>query len=574
MGQIVERRTSLRREVDAVLNSPTFERSPVLSRLLGYLLSREIAADGKPSQFDIAIEALGKTDNFNEQTDSAVRVQMSRLRKALRDYYLTHEPEDGLYIYVKRGDYRLRAAGLGTAYPKLAVSRSLTGRKVHKNPLHIADIDSSGEGANGRRTLLASLLVRVSGAALGRAKRLRVPWKWGAAAIALGGLAAYIPIDSAPEISAAPDQVHHLEVPTVALAIETISFGEQGGRSQALLAKIENDLSELLRKSMISRLAIGPDVQDADFRLSVEIEAYNDEYWDAQIVLSDAHNKVIAERKVPRASDPFELSESLADQAISLVSPAGYITRSLAERVTADPQNDFECFLYIEGARASGKNVEGVLNDCVRYFRDGEFTPYLQIRQAFFDAQKISLAGGQFDDEGAVWKATSYVLASHPENPYANTLAAKMLAGRGDCRNAIKFGQEGFLRGRTYPALELAVIVDTFDCPAPAEVRSSWRDRIATITRANPDPHTLLQSYILLGLLLSEQEPLIELQKAPVFELAVDESLATFNNSLRAAVVGEASSEDLAVIRSTLPALVFSPTAQQAVLKRLDEINH
>lgn len=78
----------LRAEADAVLAEPVFRRSPVLSKLLRYLV--EETANGKAEKlksFVVATEGLGRPDSFDAASDSSARVQMVRLRKTLESHY-------------------------------------------------------------------------------------------------------------------------------------------------------------------------------------------------------------------------------------------------------------------------------------------------------------------------------------------------------------------------------------------------------------------------------------------------------------------------------------------------------
>lgn len=575
----MDRNTSLMREVRAVLRSPSFQRSPSLSKMLEYLLSREISADGKCTQYDIAVEALGKDENFNELTDSAVRVQMSRLRKALRDYYLTRQPEDGLYVHIRTGDYRLRTANLETAYPKLATAKS-TRQNSELTSSELPEFERVQPQLSQAREIKAIKNADLASPPINSDFRkrfsssnwLQAPKKWQAGLIvaAVVGAAALGSLSPNNEAAATANPQHGLEVPLVALVVEKDNFGGSTAQSERLLAKVENDLGGLLKKSMVSRASDEGEEGLADFTIMVQIEGDDSGQLGAHLVLSDRENRVITERTVRTTSNSAELVESLFDEVTSIVSPAGHITRDLATRIVDAPKNDFECFISVEGARASGSAAPAILDKCVTEFADGEFTPYLKIRQAFSLAQQTSIAGKDFSSSSAAWKMTSEVLASHPENPYANTLAAKLLVARENCEDAILFGREGFSRGRTYPALELAVILDAFECPATLKYRTLWTDRIARITQANPEPHTLLESYILIGLLISEQEELIDHQRASAFELDIDHSLAELNRALRSAVHGEATEDDVQLIRSMLPALLFSDSAQRVVLKRIN----
>jgi hypothetical protein len=56
----------------------------VLSGLLRYLIDETIAGRAATlKSFIIAVDALGRKENFDSASDSSARVQMGRLRKAL-----------------------------------------------------------------------------------------------------------------------------------------------------------------------------------------------------------------------------------------------------------------------------------------------------------------------------------------------------------------------------------------------------------------------------------------------------------------------------------------------------------
>ena len=110
----------LRAEADAVLSDTVFRRSPVLSKLLRYLV--EETAQGRADKlksFIVATQGLGRPDNFDPASDSSARVQMVRLRKTLENHYAQHGPADDLCIYLQPGCYIVRLAKLSTAYPML-----------------------------------------------------------------------------------------------------------------------------------------------------------------------------------------------------------------------------------------------------------------------------------------------------------------------------------------------------------------------------------------------------------------------------------------------------------------------
>jgi hypothetical protein len=110
----------LRAEADAVLSEPVFRRSPVLSKLLRYLV--EETADGRAEKlksFIVATEALGRPESFDSASDSSARVQMVRLRKTLESHYAQFGPVADLCIYLQPGSYVVRLGKLAVAYPML-----------------------------------------------------------------------------------------------------------------------------------------------------------------------------------------------------------------------------------------------------------------------------------------------------------------------------------------------------------------------------------------------------------------------------------------------------------------------
>lgn len=79
---------ALRGELALVMQSPEFVRSPVLRRLLEYLVEQTLAGNGERLKaYQIAVEGLGRDDSFDPQSDSYPRVQVGRLRKMLDLHY-------------------------------------------------------------------------------------------------------------------------------------------------------------------------------------------------------------------------------------------------------------------------------------------------------------------------------------------------------------------------------------------------------------------------------------------------------------------------------------------------------
>lgn len=83
-----ETRRILADETRQLLTSPMFARSPVLSRLLSYLVDHRLDEKGPaPKAYAIAIEALGRPADFDASMDSYPRVMVGRLRSLMDKYY-------------------------------------------------------------------------------------------------------------------------------------------------------------------------------------------------------------------------------------------------------------------------------------------------------------------------------------------------------------------------------------------------------------------------------------------------------------------------------------------------------
>lgn len=75
-------------ELRQLLDSPMFVRSPVLSRLLQFLVEHRLRGGrSSPKAYAIATEALGRSEDFDPAVDSYPRVMVGRLRSLLDRYY-------------------------------------------------------------------------------------------------------------------------------------------------------------------------------------------------------------------------------------------------------------------------------------------------------------------------------------------------------------------------------------------------------------------------------------------------------------------------------------------------------
>ena len=95
-----------RAELQAVLESHLFARSPALTHLLSYLCEKTFAGESAQiKEYSVGLEVFDRRDSFDQDTDSIVRVQANRLRKRLREFYGTEGATHPVRITIPVGQY-------------------------------------------------------------------------------------------------------------------------------------------------------------------------------------------------------------------------------------------------------------------------------------------------------------------------------------------------------------------------------------------------------------------------------------------------------------------------------------
>ena len=101
-----ERLASERAELEAVLASGILGRTNYAVRLLVFVCEKyfgDETADVK--EYSIAVHALGRSVDFDPQTDTIVRVTAHTLRKRLEEYYRTEGADHPIHICIPPGRY-------------------------------------------------------------------------------------------------------------------------------------------------------------------------------------------------------------------------------------------------------------------------------------------------------------------------------------------------------------------------------------------------------------------------------------------------------------------------------------
>ena len=95
-------------QIQKLVNSSVLHGSESLCKLLRYLAEHTLNHPGKAvKEYQIATEVFGRPADFDPHLDSAIRVQVGRLRVKLAEYYQSEGKDDTLYVELPKGSYLL-----------------------------------------------------------------------------------------------------------------------------------------------------------------------------------------------------------------------------------------------------------------------------------------------------------------------------------------------------------------------------------------------------------------------------------------------------------------------------------
>lgn len=92
-------------ELRRVIGSPEFDASP-RNRLFLQLIVESTLEGRRVTGHDVAVRAFGRPASFDPSKDPIVRIECSKLRKALEMYYLKSGSRNPLKLTIPKGRYR------------------------------------------------------------------------------------------------------------------------------------------------------------------------------------------------------------------------------------------------------------------------------------------------------------------------------------------------------------------------------------------------------------------------------------------------------------------------------------
>jgi hypothetical protein len=108
MLMLIDEEKILESQVTRILNSDEFHGSEVLKRLLKFLVEKSILGEADQlKEYSVAIDGMGKPHTYDPRQNSAVRIQVGRLRQKLGEYYRKEGKDEPYIIDLPRGRFKL-----------------------------------------------------------------------------------------------------------------------------------------------------------------------------------------------------------------------------------------------------------------------------------------------------------------------------------------------------------------------------------------------------------------------------------------------------------------------------------
>lgn len=123
-----------RAELDWLLESGVLGRSANAARVLRYLCEESAAGRGdRLKEYTIAVEALGRRQEFNPQQDTIVRVTVHVLRKRLQEVY-SHGEGAGhsVRLVIPPGGYAVQFVSVGSKSPEVEASSDVAAAAAYE----------------------------------------------------------------------------------------------------------------------------------------------------------------------------------------------------------------------------------------------------------------------------------------------------------------------------------------------------------------------------------------------------------------------------------------------------------
>ncbi|ABF52002.1 tetratricopeptide repeat protein [Sphingopyxis alaskensis] len=411
-------------ELQRLLESPMFTRSPVLSRLLQFLVEHRLRGGrSAPKAYAIATEALGRSEDFDPAVDSYPRVMVGRLRTLLDRYY--SETAWVHRLRVPQGSYEVVVQHRSS--PPAA--------RAAEGPDGDDDVKAAAAAAGG--DAVPPAVARPGGGRFGR-------WIVALLLLALALLALWALRGEAPRLlarDAVPEPLLEISAP------DSGNLPESRALARALDGRLRDGLRRFdLIELLAAHTAGGAAPRPADYRLDTSLVRTVDGVVDVTLVL----NRVADQRAIWSQQlrlDHFDTPEFTAVEPViaQLAGDYGVIVRDQIRRQPDNYAPGYPCLAQFNRLRqmrdaATAKRVVSCLRAMIKadprdpvalaalsLVRFGDWQPQRGTpagREAFAEARALALRAYREDPDSSVGQ-----FAMARANFYAGDCAAGIAMG-------------------------------------------------------------------------------------------------------------------------------------------------
>jgi tetratricopeptide (TPR) repeat protein len=396
----------------AINASAEFARAPVMRHLLGYLVDETIAGRGdRLKAYSVAVDALGRSADFDAQTDSYPRVQVGRLRRMLDAFYATG-PAVPLRLVIPLGAYRVQfddMAGDGADVPA-------TG--------DWADHDGPRSAGSARRRIVLAILCGVFVLAI--------------------GLAAVAWLELLPQRRTPVPKV----VPPPSLSIE-IGDAAQSPAERARIGDVVRRMSTAFTRSAIAEVNYGARTVDSRYALLLDLGT---DGISLSIRLIDRRGGQLHwADMIALPNDPAALEEAVRPAISALVRPSGIVAADQRVELRDDFSPGYPCLLHYDAYfRERDAALRAPVRACIA--RTIELDPTYAEALAAASFLLINPVDGPVSDaaRGRAMALARRASAADPYSPVAVVAEARLAFMDGNC-----------VRGQALA--ERAVKLDSYD---------------------------------------------------------------------------------------------------------------
>ena len=413
-GREAQRDSHMRSELAHLLETPEFRRSPVLSRLLAFLVVETLAGRGASLKgYSVAVDGLGRPGDFDAQSDSYPRVQIGRLRKALTAHYAAHDPAGEFALVIEPGSYRVR------------LSRPLSARG--SRPIVAPAASRANDTSAARNNSLEQVV----------SHRPRALWFVLAFAISLLVVALLIWWRS----TGSPDRAANLTVSSPVVLVKTV---EGANQRDAVAEMAYGILIDGLSRSWVAQLrteaadrAISPASFSGDaFVLSSQLVATGPQAQRLFLRLTDPRSGILIwSSAVMLPSQPDEMNIALAPLIARLGGSFGVIATNEVARHAQDQGPGYLCMLrYTQYEKTRDPSLRAGLDTCLRRpVAEQRLKPPILMARSFLALVPQAKGGDQAKAVRQAFGFANQAVKADANDSLAQFAQARLSFVTGDC---------------------------------------------------------------------------------------------------------------------------------------------